>query len=225
MRTDDTVWRNLRDEFERLPLGEFHLSWDEVPGGVEWAWFGYPNETLRTRICAIARRAAGCLGLHSEWDWFDRVRRADFVDDGITGWSKSKRADETYAEGPSGVIEDVVKHSITLCHLLEAEAESAVKSDPTAPRGHSPLRKRATRGKAEKQGRPVVLVDGAKIKELRGERTQPVFARACRISVDALQLAEVHGRSSDKTINKLAKKLHRENPRISLKNLLKNAPQ
>lgn len=71
-----------------------------------------------------------------------------------------------------------------------------------------------------KTGRPVIHVDGEKIEELRGVRTQPVFARACRISVDALQRAE-KGHCSKTTIKKIAAKLMRDGVPVRAKDLIK----
>jgi DNA-binding transcriptional regulator YiaG len=78
---------------------------------------------------------------------------------------------------------------------------------------------------AKKGGRPVILVDGEMIKELRGELTQTVFARLCKISVDALQCAENDGRSSNKTIRKIVRRLRSQGRYISAKDLIKNTPQ
>ena len=76
----------------------------------------------------------------------------------------------------------------------------------------------------KKGGRPVILVDGERIKELRGEYTQPVFARSCKISVDALQRAERRGQSSQKTIARIVKKLRGQGQNIEAKDLIKNTP-
>jgi DNA-binding transcriptional regulator YiaG len=76
-----------------------------------------------------------------------------------------------------------------------------------------------------RKGRPVILVDGERIKELRGEYTQALFARLCKVSVDALQRAERRGRSSEKTIRKIVGKLQRQGRQIEVKNLIKNTPQ
>jgi len=83
----------------------------------------------------------------------------------------------------------------------------------------------AAESPAKKGGRPVILVDGDKIKELRGEQTQTVFARLCKVSVDALQRAERLGRSSEKTIRKIVRRLQRHGVKIEVKDLAKNTPQ
>jgi DNA-binding transcriptional regulator YiaG len=82
-----------------------------------------------------------------------------------------------------------------------------------------------TKEPARKGGRPVILVDGERIKELRGEYSQVAFARFCKVSVDAVQLAEHHGRSSDKTISKIVRKLQAHGHKIKAKDLIKNPPQ
>jgi hypothetical protein len=83
----------------------------------------------------------------------------------------------------------------------------------------------AAESPAKKGGRPVILVDREKIKELRGESTQTVFARLCKISVDALQRAENDGRSSNKTIRQIVRRLRSKGRDISAKDLIKNTPQ
>jgi hypothetical protein len=82
-----------------------------------------------------------------------------------------------------------------------------------------------TKSPGRKSGRPVILVDGERIKELRGEYSQAVFARLCRVSVDAVQRAERHGRSSDKTIRRIVRKLKGQGQKIEVKDLMKNPPQ
>jgi DNA-binding transcriptional regulator YiaG len=82
-----------------------------------------------------------------------------------------------------------------------------------------------TKSPARKGGRPVILVDGERIKELRGEYSQVVFARFCKVSVDAVQRAEHHGRSSDKTIRRIVRKLRGQGHKIEVKDLIKNPPQ
>jgi hypothetical protein len=77
---------------------------------------------------------------------------------------------------------------------------------------------------AKKGGRPVILVDGERIKELRGESSQTAFARLCKISVDALQRAERRGRSSEKTIRRIVRKLQGQGRKIESKDLIKNTP-
>jgi DNA-binding transcriptional regulator YiaG len=77
---------------------------------------------------------------------------------------------------------------------------------------------------AGKVGRPVTRVDGERIRELRGGLAQAVFARLCQISVDALCLAERHGRSSESTIRKILRRVKRQGQRIALDDLIKNTP-
>jgi hypothetical protein len=78
---------------------------------------------------------------------------------------------------------------------------------------------------ARKGGRPVILVESERMKELRGDHTQAVFARLCRVSVDAIQRAECHGRSSEGTIRKIVRKLRSKGQNVSVKDLIKNTPQ
>jgi DNA-binding transcriptional regulator YiaG len=71
----------------------------------------------------------------------------------------------------------------------------------------------------------VILVDGKMLKELRGAYTQPVFARLCKVSVDALQSAERSGRTSNQTIRKIVSRLQKSGKNIELEDLTKNTPQ
>jgi hypothetical protein len=82
-----------------------------------------------------------------------------------------------------------------------------------------------TKPPARKGGRPVILVDGERIRELRGEYSQAAFALFCKVSVDAVQRAERHGRSSDKTIRRIVRKLQGQGHEIGVKDLIRNPPQ
>jgi hypothetical protein len=61
------------------------------------------------------------LGYHSEDAWFDKLREADFVKFKLSGQCREKQSDGSMLEPRDGSIDDVVKHSITLCHILEAD--------------------------------------------------------------------------------------------------------
>jgi hypothetical protein len=76
-----------------------------------------------------------------------------------------------------------------------------------------------------KGGRPVILVDGERIRELRGEHSQAAFARLCKISEDAIQRAERRGRSSETTIRKILNRARRQGQKLEAKDLIKYPPQ
>jgi hypothetical protein len=129
MATDSAFWRSLRGDFEGLPPGQFSLTWSShLPLSFkgeqlhsQWTWWRSPDESLRARLRAIALRGAKALGHDSEDAWFDRLREADFVKFQLTGDSLEKQPDGSMLEPRDGSIDDVVKQSITLCHILEAD--------------------------------------------------------------------------------------------------------
>ena len=87
----------------------------------QWSWWRFPDESLKARLSAIALRGAKALGHDSEDAWFDKLREADFVKFEFTGHSLEKQPDGSMLESKDGSIDDVVKQSITLCHILEAD--------------------------------------------------------------------------------------------------------
>jgi hypothetical protein len=136
MATDSAYWRSLRGDFEGLPPGEFSLTWSShlpMNGKGErlqsqWTWWRFPDESLRARLRSMALRGARALGHNSEDAWFDLLRGADFVRFQLAGDSVEQQPDGSMLESRDGSIDDVVKQSITLCHVLEAEcAESLPK--------------------------------------------------------------------------------------------------
>jgi hypothetical protein len=242
MLTDSATWRRIREDFKGLPKDDWILccSSDRNQSQGQWVWIQPQDASLCARADAIFLKAAKARGYDTKDQWVDELRDTDFVSstrkklpDGTfrsdlvgfgTGARKEMLMDGTAQLSESAdktwFLQNVIEHSITLCDQLEAEATAratnslsdANRNGTTAPK---PIRK---------PGRPVILVDNQKIKELRGERTQPVFARACRISVDALQRAEVRGRSSMPTIRKIASKAKREGHPIKTTDLIKNQP-
>ena len=96
---------------------------------------------------AIALRGAKALGYESEEAWFDRLREADFVKFKLAGHSRERQPDGSMLEPRDGSIDDVVKHSITLCQVLEAECVESL------PKGSSRGR-RAAEGGFTKPGPP-----------------------------------------------------------------------
>jgi hypothetical protein len=155
MATDSAFWRSLRGDFEDLPPGQFSLTWSShgplsfkgEPLQSQWTWWRSPDESRRARLRAIALRGAKALGHDSEDAWFDRLREADFVKFQLTGDSLEKQPDGSMLEPRDGSIDDVVKQSITLCHVLEADCVESL------PKGSSRGR-RAAEGGFPKQGSP-----------------------------------------------------------------------
>jgi hypothetical protein len=127
---DPAFWRSRREEFESLPHGEYRLIWSTglpiswagelLPS--QWSWWRFPDESLRARLSAVALKCARALGHDSEDGWFDEIRKADFVKYKLTGRGLEKQPNGIVVEREYGPLADVVKHSITLCHLLETGA-------------------------------------------------------------------------------------------------------
>ena len=88
--------------------------------------------------------------------------------------------------------------------------DSRTTKKPVRRNGESP----------KKGGRPVILVDGERIKELRGERSQAAFAIYCNLSVDTIQRAEGLGRSSNKTIRKIVNVLKKKGEKVEPEDLI-----
>lgn len=133
MPVNSAFWRSLRQEFERLQGYQFSAVWDSHPPlsfageplHSQWSWMQFPDDSLRTRLSAIALKGARALGDGSEEDWYDRLRACEFVGFELTGRWRQRRFDGVMVEADSGQIDDVVKESITLCYELEVQAESA----------------------------------------------------------------------------------------------------
>ncbi len=129
-----TFWRLRREEFEALPPGEYSLIWSSHPpksldGQLlpsQWSWLRFSDGSLRARVSATALKCAKALGRDSEDGWFDELREADFVEFKLTGRALEKQPDGSMVDSEFGSLEDIVKHSITLCHVLEAEAHGRV---------------------------------------------------------------------------------------------------
>ena len=129
MTTDSAFWRSLREDFEGLQPGQFSLIWSShLPMNFkgerlqsQWSWWRFPDESLRARLRAIALRGARALGHDSEEAWFDKLREADFVTFKLSGQCLEKQPDGSMLEPSDVPIDDVVKHSITLCHVLETD--------------------------------------------------------------------------------------------------------
>jgi hypothetical protein len=128
MATDSAFWRRLREDFESLQPGQFSVIWSSRPPvGYDgeplqslWSWWRFPGDSLRARLSAMALKGAKALGYDSEDLWFDELRRSDFVNFKVTGRSQAAQPDGTMIEWEFGSIDDVVRESITLCHILEA---------------------------------------------------------------------------------------------------------
>jgi hypothetical protein len=139
-------WRKLRKDFERLQPAPFSLIWSTarpmsfngelLPS--QWTWWRFPDDSLRARLSAMALKGAKALGHNSEDDWFDELRKARFVGFKFTGKAIEKQPDGSMLESQSGSIDDVVKESITLCHLLEAGLKPETEQ-PAMPKAKAPL--------------------------------------------------------------------------------------
>jgi hypothetical protein len=126
--SDSAFWHHRRDEFHSLPPAEYTLVWSnrrpvDLNGRLlpsQWSWLRFPDESLRARLSAIALKCAKALGHDSEDGWFDELRKADFVKFKLTGRRQENQPDGSIVEQKLGLLSDIVKHSITLCHVLEA---------------------------------------------------------------------------------------------------------
>jgi hypothetical protein len=137
---DSASWRRLREDFESLPSGEYSFRWfSRLPmslSGVRisshWSFCRPTDPSLRARLGAIILKAAKARGYDSEEAWLDELRRSSFVNFKISESARDRLPDGTYVEYESGILQDAVKHSITLCHILEAgitESSSQPSSD------------------------------------------------------------------------------------------------
>ncbi len=106
------------------PLGELLPS--------NWTWFRVPDESLRARLSSITLKGVRELGYDFEDEWFEALRKADFVKFELTGSGRWNKPDGTVYECESGKIDDVVKHSITLRYVLETRAEEVKRPEPAA---------------------------------------------------------------------------------------------
>ena len=129
MPTDSAIWRSIREDFEKLPPADWSLIWSSRPPVAmfipvqlqsQWTWFLPTDPSLRARASAIFLKAAKARGYDNEDQWLDELRYADFVQFRLTGKERDQLPDGTFQESESGELDDAVKHSITLCHKLEA---------------------------------------------------------------------------------------------------------
>src|ERR1017187_4260411 len=129
MPVDGAFWRSLRADFESLQGYTFSLIWNSSPPlsfageplDSHWSWLQFPDDSLRSRLSAIALRGARALGDDSEEAWYDRLRTSGFVGFQLSGSTGQRRSDGVIVDSTSGQIDDVVKEAITLCYELEAE--------------------------------------------------------------------------------------------------------
>jgi hypothetical protein len=155
MAIDSAFWRGLRGDFEGLQPEQFTLTWSShLPTSLkgerlqsQWTWWRFPDESLRARLRALALRGARALGYESEDAWFDRLREADFVKFKLAGHSLERQPDGSMLEPRDGSIDDVVKQSITLCHVLEADCVESLAKGSSCGR-------RAAEGGFAKPGPP-----------------------------------------------------------------------
>lgn len=136
-------WRALRRDFERLGATDCRLIWTSTPAvGFEdpkcsspspshWTWWRVDDVNMRTRIDALALLGAKWLGGNSEDAWYDRLLAAHqegmrngrkFGTLGMSGIGCIKDKSGEIVEQESVALDDVVKDSIALCLLHEAES-------------------------------------------------------------------------------------------------------
>jgi hypothetical protein len=121
------TWRSIREDLEGLPTADWNKNWSLLPPVVDgkqlhsqWVWFDPTDPSLCARADAILLKAATARGYNSEDQLLDELRFADFVRFKSSGDAPARLADGTAVAVPSGLLKDVVKHLITLCHQLEA---------------------------------------------------------------------------------------------------------
>jgi hypothetical protein len=129
MPTDSVTWRGIRQDLESLPGADWSLIWTSRPPMAfflpiqlhsQWTWLHPTDASLRARASAIFVKASTARGYDSEDRWLEELRYADFVGFQISGDAREKLPNGTLQERESGVLTEAVKHSITLCHQLEA---------------------------------------------------------------------------------------------------------
>jgi hypothetical protein len=129
MVADRDTWRGIRGDLESLPEIEWRAIWtSRVPRGVlapiqvpnDWTWDQPQDASLQARANAVFLKAAKARGYENEDQWLDELRYADFVEFEFIGRATERLPDGTDTKSKSWVLKDAVKHSITLCHQLEA---------------------------------------------------------------------------------------------------------
>jgi hypothetical protein len=129
MPTDRETWRSIRGDLESLPEIEWRTVWtSRVPSVLlapiqvqdDWTWDQPQDASLQARAKAVFLQAAKARGYENEDQWLDELRYADFVEFEFIGRATDRLPDGTYTKSKSWVLKDAVKHSITLCHQLEA---------------------------------------------------------------------------------------------------------
>lgn len=87
MPTDSVTWRNIRQDFESLPDGDWALTWTALPSisihnvqfESNWLWTQPLDVGLQARASAIFLKAAKARGYSDEGEWLDELRYTDFV--------------------------------------------------------------------------------------------------------------------------------------------------
>jgi hypothetical protein len=134
VQTGSALWREIREDFERLPSADWRLIWSSRPPFTlsgeqlesQWTWHHPTDLGLRARASAIFLKAAKARGYATEDGWLDDLRNADFAHFEITGHGfDTIPADGSTVESTWGTLRDAVTHSITLCYQLEAESAPA----------------------------------------------------------------------------------------------------
>jgi hypothetical protein len=120
-------WRDIRQDFEKLPSTDWSLTWTSRPVesllGVfpksRWTWLRPGDAGLRARASALFLRAAKACGFADEDQWLDELRYTSFakLDAAMNG---TEMRNGTFLSHESGILEKAVEHSITYCHQLEA---------------------------------------------------------------------------------------------------------
>jgi DNA-binding transcriptional regulator YiaG len=211
-------WRALAGKFSELAqwADALHAGYGPPSTGAPWFLGGIANRRLHSSFLRYAERGAVLLGQppgpNAAFYWLDLLKDGPYHDvTNLTHQTDDGRLESEQA----GVIWHVCVACADQCYKFETLAVARGRKVIDGTLADSPNRK----------GRPVILVDGERIRELRGEFTQAVFARVCNVSVDAVQRAERSGRSSEKTIRKIVRRLRSRGQKIEAKDLIKNTPQ
>jgi hypothetical protein len=98
-----------------------------APPSAKWEFDGPEDDTVRTRLSALAYRGAQACGRKSGDGWFDLICEAEFAAASVKTFD-APLSEEQYLL--SVELADVVEHSITQCYLFEALSEGTKRAEP-----------------------------------------------------------------------------------------------